>query len=88
MSKVIIFTTGEVARICVVAPRTVSKWFDTGHLKGYRLPGSQDRRIPEEYLRRFLNEKEGLHPLLPNLDEEVKKRRDAERSVSPNPVLK
>ena len=37
-----VFTTGEVARICNVAPRTVSKWFDTGQLRGYRIPGSKD----------------------------------------------
>ena len=41
-----IFTTGQVAKICKVAPRTVSKWFDSGRLRGYRIPGSQDRRIP------------------------------------------
>lgn len=47
-------TTGRVAALCQVAPRTVSKWFDSGRLKGYRIPGSQDRRIPEECFRRFL----------------------------------
>ena len=41
-----ILTTGEVAKICNVAPRTVSKWFDSGQLRGYRIPGSKDRRIP------------------------------------------
>ncbi len=51
-----IFTTGQVARICKVAPRTVSKWFDSGRLRGYRIPGSQDRRIPREHLIRFLKE--------------------------------
>lgn len=50
------FTTGDVARHCKVAPRTVSKWFDSGRLKGYRIPGSQDRRIPREYLIKFLKE--------------------------------
>lgn len=49
-----VLTTGEVARICNVAPRTVSKWFDTGHLRGYRIPGSKDRRIPVEHLVRFM----------------------------------
>lgn len=49
-----VLTTGEVARICQVAPRTVSKWFDEGHLKGYRVPGSKDRRIPIEDLIRFM----------------------------------
>jgi excisionase family DNA binding protein len=49
-----ILTTGEVARICNVAPRTVSKWFDNGRLRGYRIPGSRDRRIPLDQLMRFM----------------------------------
>ena len=68
-----VFTTGQVAKICKVAPRTVSKWFDSGRLKGYRIPGSQDRRIPREQLIRFLKdhnmplgdlEEEELHKVL------------------------
>lgn len=51
-----IFTTGQVAKICKVAPRTVSKWFDSGRLRGYRIPGSQDRRIPRANLISFLKE--------------------------------
>lgn len=51
-----VFTTGQVAKICKVAPRTVSKWFDSGRLVGYRIPGSQDRRIPRDNLIRFLKE--------------------------------
>ncbi|MEK6704060.1 MAG: response regulator [Planctomycetota bacterium] len=49
-----VLTTGEVAKICNVAPRTVSKWFDSGALKGYRIPGSRDRRIPTGELIRFM----------------------------------
>jgi len=49
-----VLTTGEVARICHVAPRTVSKWFDTGQLRGYRIPGSRDRRIPRQQLTAFM----------------------------------
>lgn len=49
-----VLTTGEVAKICNVAPRTVSKWFDSGQLKGYRIPGSKDRRIPLNALIRFM----------------------------------
>lgn len=49
-----VLTTGDVARICNVAPRTVSKWFDSGQLKGYRIPGSKDRRIPLNELVRFM----------------------------------
>lgn len=49
-----VLTTGEVAKICHVAPRTVSKWFDTGKLRGYRIPGSRDRRIPLSQLLAFM----------------------------------
>lgn len=49
-----ILTTGQVAQICKVAPRTVTKWFDSGQLKGYRIPGSRDRRIPKAELVRFM----------------------------------
>ena len=51
-----ILTTGEVAKICNVAPRTVSKWFDSGQLRGYRIPGSKDRRIPLNSLIRFMKQ--------------------------------
>jgi excisionase family DNA binding protein len=73
MPKKTVFTTGQVAKICQVAPRTVSKWFDTHKLKGYRIPGSQDRRIPRDSLIRFLKEnkmpmgeleEEGWHKIL------------------------
>lgn len=40
-----ILTSGEVAKIMCVAPRTVSKWYDSGRLRGWRLPGSLDRRF-------------------------------------------
>ena len=49
-----VLTTGEVAKICHVAPRTVSKWFDSGKLRGYRIPGSRDRRIPLAQLTAFM----------------------------------
>lgn len=49
-----VLTTGQVAEICNVAPRTVTKWFDSGQLKGYRIPGSRDRRIPTSELIRFM----------------------------------
>ncbi len=49
-----VLTTGEVARLCNVAPRTVSKWFDSGALGGYRIPGSKDRRIPMGELMKFM----------------------------------
>ncbi|MFG0283148.1 MAG: response regulator [Phycisphaerales bacterium JB039] len=49
-----VLTTGEVAKLCNVAPRTVSKWFDSGALGGYRIPGSKDRRIPVGELMKFM----------------------------------
>jgi len=49
-----VFTTGQAAKICRVAPRTMAKWFDAGRIKGYRMPGSLDRRIPESNLEAFL----------------------------------
>jgi excisionase family DNA binding protein len=50
------YTTGQAARLLCVAPRMVAKWFDQGRLRGYRVPGSQDRRIPREQLIAFITE--------------------------------
>jgi excisionase family DNA binding protein len=60
-----VLTTGDVAKICNVAPRTVSKWFDSGQLKGYRIPGSKDRRIPVNELIRFMKQNNMPLPTLP-----------------------
>ena len=49
-------TTGEVARICNVAARTVSKWIDAGRLDGYRIPGSRDRRVHVSALEAFVSQ--------------------------------
>ncbi len=51
-----LLTSGDVARICGVAPRTVSKWCDSGKLKSFRIPGSLHRRIVPEDLLAFLKE--------------------------------
>jgi excisionase family DNA binding protein len=57
LRKAQVFTTGEAAKVCRVAPRTMSKWVDAGKMAGaYRLPGSQDRRIPRAALVRFMRE--------------------------------
>lgn len=50
------YTTGQLAVLFQVAPRTVSKWFDSGALEGYRIPGSQDRRVPRENAIKFAQE--------------------------------
>lgn len=51
-----VFTIGQVAKICKIGRSAVTRWFDFGRLKGYRIPGSQDRRIPRKYLIEFLKE--------------------------------
>jgi excisionase family DNA binding protein len=49
-----VFTTGEVANICKVSQQTVIRCFDSGRLKGFRVPGSRFRRIPRESLVQFM----------------------------------
>ncbi|MGB2985406.1 MAG: response regulator [Phycisphaerae bacterium] len=51
-----VFTTGEVAQICKVSQQTVIRCFDSGRLKGFRVPGSRFRRIPRECLVSFMKE--------------------------------
>lgn len=53
------FTTGEIAKMFRVAPRTVAKWIDKGSLVGYKIPLSQDRRVLKEELLKFI-ESHGL----------------------------
>ncbi len=49
-------TSGQVAVICGVARRTVSKWADSGRLKAHRIPGSLDRRVMPADLLKFLRD--------------------------------
>ena len=49
-----VLTSGEVAKICNVAPKTAQKWIDMGLLNGYLIPGSRDRRVPIPELVRFM----------------------------------
>lgn len=51
-----IFTTGEAADICKISQQTIIRCFDSGRLKGFRVPGSKFRRIPREELLRFMRE--------------------------------
>jgi len=51
-----VFTTGEAAKICKVSQQTVIRCFDSGQLKGFRVPGSRFRRIPRENLFAFMRE--------------------------------
>lgn len=72
MSVYPIYTTGQIARICSVAPLTVVKWIDKGHLKGYRLPGGTDRRVTCEEFKKFLIAQD--MPIFGALDPRKKKR--------------
>jgi excisionase family DNA binding protein len=51
-----VFTTGEVASICNISQQTVIRCFDSGRLRGFRVPGSKFRRIPREALIQFMKE--------------------------------
>ena len=53
-----VYTTGEVAQICKVSQQTVIRCFDSGRLKGFRVPGSRFRRIPRDSLVTFMKENE------------------------------
>lgn len=60
-----VLTSGQAAKICRVATRTINKWCDSGAIQGvYRMPGAEDhrsrrkgrgdRRIPREGLKNFM----------------------------------
>ncbi|MCA8984200.1 MAG: response regulator [Planctomycetaceae bacterium] len=51
-----VFTTGEAAKICKVSQQTIIRCFDSGQLKGFRVPGSKFRRIPRDVLFKFMRE--------------------------------
>ena len=56
MSMKTVFTTGEAAKVCKVSQQTIIRCFDSGQLKGFRVPGSRFRRIPREHLYAFMRE--------------------------------
>ncbi|MDR2643200.1 MAG: response regulator [Planctomycetaceae bacterium] len=56
MSIKTVFTTGEAAKICKVSQQTIIRCFDSGQLKGFRVPGSRFRRIPREQLFSFMRD--------------------------------
>ena len=51
-----VYTTGEAAKICKVSQQTIIRCFDSGQLKGFRVPGSRFRRIPREQLFLFMRD--------------------------------
>jgi excisionase family DNA binding protein len=56
MATKTVFTTGEAAKICKVSQQTIIRCFDSGQLKGFRVPGSRFRRIPREQLFIFMRD--------------------------------
>ena len=75
-----IFTTGQVATICDVAPRTATRWIDKGLLKAYRIPGSQDRRVTRMSLVAFLIAND-----MPTYGLEKRPQRKVRHGASPAP---
>jgi excisionase family DNA binding protein len=61
-------TTGQCAKYCQVCTRTIHNWVDTGLLKGFKIPGSNHRRIPQENLVALM-EKHGI-PIPDELQQE------------------
>ncbi|MBS3093584.1 helix-turn-helix domain-containing protein [Candidatus Pacearchaeota archaeon] len=53
-SEQLFYSTGDIAKLCKVAPKTVSRWIDEGYLRGYKIPGSKERRVSPKHLKRFL----------------------------------
>lgn len=51
-----VFTAGQAAKLIGCSLNHVHRLFDRGKLRGYRIPGSNHRRIPRAALVRFLKE--------------------------------
>ena len=47
-------TTGEAAKIMGVDPKEIARLVDSGHLRGYTIPGSKHRRVPRCALAAFM----------------------------------
>ena len=76
------YTTGEIAKLLGININTVIKWFDEGQLKGFRLPGSKERRVPYETLKDFMRTHDLPLDLLPAPGEPIKGyRRSSPRKV-------
>lgn len=48
------FTTGDVARICDIAPKTVINYCESGKIASEKSPVTNYRRIPRQELLRFM----------------------------------
>ena len=62
------FSTGQIARVLCIAPRSASKLIDSGRIPGHRFPGGEDRRVLRQDLVAFCRN-EGLVAALHRLGE-------------------
>ena len=67
VKRPLVYSTGAIAKMFCVAPRTVTKWCDSGKLPYYRIPGSDDRRVTHANLARFLEDSGMPAEFLPGL---------------------
>ena len=51
-----LYTTGEAADVCSLSQQTIIRCFDSGRLRGFRIPGSKFRKIPRDNLLKFMKE--------------------------------
>jgi len=51
-----LYTTGEAADLCNLSQQTIIRCFDSGRLRGFRIPGSKFRKIPRDSLMKFMKE--------------------------------
>ena len=76
----IAYTVGRAAKMLGVSNRTVSGWFDSGKLRGYRVEGPHEIRIPHEALAKYLT-KIGNKNAIPTNDKKAKGKQIAYTSV-------
>ncbi len=53
-----VYTTTQAAQISGFSVKKIQEWVDSGMLKGYRIPGTRKRNIPNKFLVDFLYESE------------------------------
>jgi len=49
-----LYTTGEAARLCRLSQQSIIRAVDAGRLNGFRVPGSNHRRIARQDLAAFM----------------------------------
>ena len=74
-----VFTTGEAAEACKVSQQTIIRCFDSGRLRGFRVPGSRFRRIPRDALLQFMKD----NGIPPDSLESGKRKRSSSSTMTP-----